>query len=475
MSLQIYLLHGGWTTSTRVKLASKIGVLFEIDILATVKEEVNERNVAIECKNWNESCVASRDATHFVHKLNALNIREGIFVANSGFSEDAFNILNNESVTPVKSLGELAALKNRYNYSGSGQNGNSNQSDNPLDDYYMILGVPRDAPRETIKWMYDGLARKWHPDNHPNEDSKFYNEKMQEINEAYEILSDPEKRKDYDKQLGPTEETGNQSRNQDHGQSRAPYSNDFGGSGGFSERINSESISDRPDTSGVNDKVKITIASIVAAALIAGTLFAITGGMFSVQQDPVDTAGKTPPPPPNITTPPVKPLTVLLDDTFDSENSGWTLFGSRTKPVTISFDTSQGGTAPSIVVSYTKQSSSFLADQPFEDAGIQKTVDLSSWDHQGPLVLSFDYRAKSSEAGFAKMNVLILDSDTGNTVFRKNTSFTEGDTGWKSFSSDISYTVLNVKSLKVIMWFNDVGRTSSNWYDNIMLQASTDS
>ena len=64
-------------------------------------------------------------------------------------------------------------------------------------DYYKVLGINRDATQEEIKKAYRKLARKYHPDVNPNnKDAKV---KFQEINEAYEVLSDPEKRKKYDK------------------------------------------------------------------------------------------------------------------------------------------------------------------------------------------------------------------------------------------------------------------------------------
>jgi curved DNA-binding protein len=65
-------------------------------------------------------------------------------------------------------------------------------------DYYGTLGVERDAPAESIKKAYRRLARKYHPDvsREPNAEGR-----MKEVNEAYAVLSDPEKRAAYD-QLG---------------------------------------------------------------------------------------------------------------------------------------------------------------------------------------------------------------------------------------------------------------------------------
>ena len=63
-------------------------------------------------------------------------------------------------------------------------------------DYYQILGIDNKATEEDIKKAYRKLARKFHPDLNPND--KQAHQKFQQINEANEVLSDPEKRKKYD-------------------------------------------------------------------------------------------------------------------------------------------------------------------------------------------------------------------------------------------------------------------------------------
>lgn len=64
-------------------------------------------------------------------------------------------------------------------------------------DYYKILGIEKSATESDIKTAYRKLARKYHPDLNPND--KEAHKKFQQINEANEVLSDPEKRKLYDK------------------------------------------------------------------------------------------------------------------------------------------------------------------------------------------------------------------------------------------------------------------------------------
>jgi curved DNA-binding protein len=63
-------------------------------------------------------------------------------------------------------------------------------------DYYKILGVSKSASAEDIRKAYRKLARKYHPDLNP--ENKDANKMFQQINEAHEVLSDPDKRKKYD-------------------------------------------------------------------------------------------------------------------------------------------------------------------------------------------------------------------------------------------------------------------------------------
>jgi curved DNA-binding protein len=65
------------------------------------------------------------------------------------------------------------------------------------EDYYKILGVNQDASEKDIKRAYRRLARQFHPDVNPGD--KQAEEKFKKINEAYEVLSDPEKRTKYDR------------------------------------------------------------------------------------------------------------------------------------------------------------------------------------------------------------------------------------------------------------------------------------
>jgi curved DNA-binding protein len=117
-------------------------------------------------------------------------------------------------------------------------------------DYYKILEIDKKASAEDIKKAYRKLARKYHPDLNPND--KAAESKFKQVNEANEVLSDPEKRKKYDqygkdwKHADEFEKSGaRQSRPREQGSSRAYsghyteedfsdfFSSMFGGGGGF--------------------------------------------------------------------------------------------------------------------------------------------------------------------------------------------------------------------------------------------------
>lgn len=75
-----------------------------------------------------------------------------------------------------------------------------------FEDYYKTLGLARDAAAEEIKRAYRKLAQQWHPDRNKDEGAA---EKFSQVNEAYEVLKDPEKRKLYDR-LGQNWKQGEQ-------------------------------------------------------------------------------------------------------------------------------------------------------------------------------------------------------------------------------------------------------------------------
>src|ERR1700759_3654430 len=109
-------------------------------------------------------------------------------------------------------------------------------------DYYQTLGLTKNASDKDIKNAYRKLARKYHPDLNPNDTEA--NKKFQQLNEANEVLSDPEKRKQYD-QYGENWQHGEayeQARQQQSRQQRSYGGGGqafdfegFGGGGDFSD------------------------------------------------------------------------------------------------------------------------------------------------------------------------------------------------------------------------------------------------
>lgn len=115
-------------------------------------------------------------------------------------------------------------------------------------DYYSLLGVDKKASQDEIKKAYRKLARKFHPDLNPND--KEAEKKFKEINEANEVLSDPENRKKYDaygkdwKHSEQFEQAKQRSRNsQSEGFNESQYSDFFESFfGGSSTKSRSNSI-----------------------------------------------------------------------------------------------------------------------------------------------------------------------------------------------------------------------------------------
>lgn len=109
-------------------------------------------------------------------------------------------------------------------------------------DYYSILGVSKDSTTKEIKSAYRKLARKYHPDLNPND--REAKRKFQEINEAHEVLSDPDKRKKYDqygenwKHAEEFKYSGqNRGQHSDQRRQRYEWSGDEGGFSDFFESL----------------------------------------------------------------------------------------------------------------------------------------------------------------------------------------------------------------------------------------------
>src|SRR3954466_15274001 len=96
-------------------------------------------------------------------------------------------------------------------------------------DYYNTLGVKRTASEKEIKSAFRKMARKYHPDLNPSD--REAEAKFKEANEAYEVLSDPDKRKKYD-QFGSDWERYQQAQGSPGGFDFSRYAQSYGGAGG---------------------------------------------------------------------------------------------------------------------------------------------------------------------------------------------------------------------------------------------------
>ncbi len=101
-------------------------------------------------------------------------------------------------------------------------------------DYYQVLGITKQSTPEEIKKAYRKMAMQYHPDTNKASDAE---KKFKEIQEAYEVLSDPNKKQMYD-------QYGHQGVNQQAGGFGGNPFGGFGGFGGFSGSFNGEDISD---------------------------------------------------------------------------------------------------------------------------------------------------------------------------------------------------------------------------------------
>ena len=79
-----------------------------------------------------------------------------------------------------------------------------NSTSDKFINYYQLLGIDAKADRQTVKQAYLAKIKEWHPDKNPDRTDEA-EEKTKVLNQAYQILGDPEQRKNYDRMLRYTE------------------------------------------------------------------------------------------------------------------------------------------------------------------------------------------------------------------------------------------------------------------------------
>jgi len=154
----------------------------------------------------------------------------------------------------------------------------------------------------------------------------------------------------------------------------------------------------------------------------------------------------------------------FIYDTFDLDLGGWTYWGSS--GYSLKHDTGTGQPAPSAGIS---------GDGFSVSAGMQKALDISSWTGTGELTLSFNWRAASGYSGSTVTNaqLKIEDADSGVSLYTE-TLVAGGttDTGWRSYSKDISTIVKGHVSIRIVLYLGDgwiANWNQKNWYDNVRL------
>lgn len=162
-------------------------------------------------------------------------------------------------------------------------------------DYYKILGISKSATADEIKRAYRKLALACHPDRNSGPENE---KKFKELNEAYQVLSNPEKRQQYD-QYGQTFDQGGPSRNQQGGGFGGFEGFDFGGGGGgfgfggglgdiFEEFFGAQfaqvqaELAISPAQAVLGDKMKVSVGGEnidlnIPAGVQSGTTFRIQG------------------------------------------------------------------------------------------------------------------------------------------------------------------------------------------------------
>ena len=129
-----------------------------------------------------------------------------------------------------------------------------------MENYYSILNVSNNADEDQIKQAYRTLAMKYHPDKNP--DNKAAEEKFKHISEAYSVLSNPQRRRDYD--LGTSTPFNSSEKTYTYGQNTNPFGDDIFSSNWWKNwrNIRSENAKKREKISR-SEAFKILISGII--------------------------------------------------------------------------------------------------------------------------------------------------------------------------------------------------------------------
>ncbi len=137
-----------------------------------------------------------------------------------------------------------------------------------MTDYYSVLGLPRTADEKAVRQAYRRLARQYHPDVNPEDSTS--EERFKTINEAYSVLSDPDKRRRYDRYGDDWENSGRIEEAQararrgagfgwEGGSGADPFSSSSGGQGSVFDRLFSTFGGSMPRAAPAEHAVEITL------------------------------------------------------------------------------------------------------------------------------------------------------------------------------------------------------------------------
>jgi len=150
-------------------------------------------------------------------------------------------------------------------------------------------------------------------------------------------------------------------------------------------------------------------------------------------------------------------LTFIINDTFDDDLDGWTFWPGFTG-YTLEVDS---------------KTAHLSGDGFTTHIGLEKTLDISSWTNR-ELILSFDFRAKSSSTTSEVTNSYLSIYDTHSNKLFEEGLVTGGttDTGWLTYQKDISEVIKGERKIQIVLYLKDhwvSNQNQHNWFDDIKL------
>lgn len=162
----------------------------------------------------------------------------------------------------------------------------------------------------------------------------------------------------------------------------------------------------------------------------------------------------------------------LLDDRFDTGLDGWSYWEEWA-----SYSENHSPSS-SYRLQWVSNTAQISGDGYGVFAGMQKVVDLSTWDESGVLLLSFDWKATSgtSASGCTNANLWIHDADSSSILYSQSLLWGETtDTGWRNYVDDVSSYVRGHSRIRIILYLGDGWNTNwqqTNSYDNVRLTSA---